>query len=82
MQTKEDNEKLIFQETRLRSLVKAIVYRILSFAGTAVLTWIITKDIKESIALTLSIQAFLMILYYSSERVWNKIDWGRQSKRV
>ena len=66
-----------FKETRLRSLVKAIVYRILSLTGTAILSWAITRDITETLSITAAIQLFLMILYYVSERVWNRITWGR-----
>jgi len=73
----EDTRKLVFRESRMRSLVKALVYRIVSIAGTGVLTWIITKDIRETISITLVIQVFLIVLYYSYERIWDRINWGR-----
>jgi uncharacterized membrane protein len=82
MQVQEDNEKLVFQETRLRSLVKTITYRILSIAGTFLLTWLIIGDIKEVISITLAVQAFLIVLYYSSERVWDRINWGRRIRSM
>ena len=66
-----------FRETRLRSFVKSLIYRILSITGTGILTWIITGDIRETISITLVIQIFLIILYYVFERVWNKVNWGR-----
>ena len=74
----EDTRTLAFRESRLRSLVKALTYRILSIAGTGILSWVITKDIKEAVSITLAIQVFLIILYYSYERIWNKINWGRK----
>ena len=77
MHAQEDSEKLVFQETRLRSLVKTVVYRIMSIAGTFLLTWLITRDIREVISITLAVQAFLIVLYYSSERIWDRISWGR-----
>ncbi len=67
-----------FTETRMRSLVKALVYRIISLTGTTLISWFITRDVKETLALTLGIQIFLIILYYASERVWNRIHWGKQ----
>jgi len=73
----EDTRKLVFRESRLRSLVKALVYRVVSIVGTGVLTWIITKDIRETISITLVIQVFLIVLYYSYERIWDRINWGR-----
>ena len=78
MQITEDTKMLAFRESRLRSLVKSLTYRILSIAGTGILSWVITKDIKETVSITLTIQVFLIILYYSYERIWDKINWGRK----
>lgn len=74
----ENPKEWTFRESRLRSLVKSMIYRILSIAGTGILTWIITGDVTETISITASVQVFLMVLYYSSERLWNRISWGRQ----
>ena len=73
----EDNTKPAFRESRMRSLMKALVYRILSITGTGILTWAVTEDIREAASITLIIQVFLIILYYSSERIWDRINWGR-----
>ena len=75
----EDSRKSVFREARLRSLVKALVYRMVSIAGTGVLTWIVIKDIQETISITLIIQIFLVVLYYSYERIWDRINWGRST---
>ncbi len=74
----EDAKNLTFRESRLRSLVKSLSYRIISIAGTGILTWVITRDIRETVSITLIIQVFLVILYYSYERIWVKINWGRK----
>ena len=75
----EDAKNLAYRESRLRSLVKSLGYRIISIAGTGVLTWVITRDFRETVSITLIIQAFLIILYYSYERIWVKINWGRST---
>ncbi len=82
MQITEDNRKLVFRESRLRSLVKSLAYRIISIAGTGILTWVISKDIIETVSITLVIQVFLIILYYSYERIWDKINWGRGTETI
>jgi len=74
----EDPKNLAFRESRLRSLVKSLTYRILSITGTGILSWVITRDIKETVSITIAIQVFLIILYYSYERIWDKINWGRK----
>ncbi len=78
----EDTKKIAFRESRLRSLVKSLGYRIISTAGTGILTWIITRDIRETVSITLIIQVFLVILYYSYERIWIKINWGRKVETI
>ncbi len=78
----EDTGELAFRESRMRSLVKALVYRIVSIVGTGILTWIVTKDIRETVSITLIIQVFLVVLYYSSERIWDRINWGRRTGAI
>ena len=77
MQPIGNTEGLICYETLPRSFVKALVYRFLSISGTVLLSWIITRDVSETISITLAIQVFLVILYFVYERLWNKIQWGR-----
>lgn len=58
--------------------MKSLTYRILSMVGTGILSWVITRDIKETITITIAVQIFLIILYYAYERLWDKIEWGRK----
>ena len=76
----QENMDITFKETRARSLVKAVIYRIISITGTGLLSWLIIRDIAETLTVTATIQVFLIILYYSSERVWDRVSWGRQVK--
>jgi len=69
------------KESRLRSLVKSVVYRVLSIIGTVLLTWAITRDLGKAVSITAAIQVFLMVLYYFYERAWNRIDWERKIER-
>jgi uncharacterized membrane protein len=78
----DDTNNVVFEETRVRSLVKTVTYRIISFTGTIVVSWLITRDIKQTLSLTLAIQAFLIVLYYASERVWDRVNWGRHIKTL
>ena len=73
---------LAVKESRLRSLVKSLIYRVVSIIGTGILTWTITRDVGKAISITLVVQAFLIILYYAYERIWNKINWGRKTEAI
>ncbi len=77
MSITEDTKELAFRESRLRSLVKSLAYRIISVAGTGILVWLATENMRETIFITLIVQVFLVILYYFYERIWDKIKWGR-----
>ncbi len=74
-------ENYAVKESRLRSLVKSVVYRLISIIGTGLLTWSITGDIGQALSITAVIQVFLIILYYVYERVWNGINWERKVER-
>ena len=77
MNAKDNKQLVMFRESRLRSMVKSIIYRLLSIIGTSVISWFITHDVKETVLITIVIQVFLVVLYYLNERVWNRIDWGK-----
>jgi uncharacterized membrane protein len=78
MQTEGTTAGLVCYETLPRSFVKSLVYRILSLAGTVILSWSITKDVSQTVSITLAVQAFLVVLYFVYERIWNNIRWGRK----
>jgi len=78
MRTNPATEKISSYETLPRSFVKSILYRFLSLGGTVVLSWLITRDVSETVSITLAVQAFLVVLYFVYERVWNNIQWGKK----
>jgi len=74
----EDPKNLALKESPLRSLAKSLTYRISSITATGIISWAITKDIKETMSITIVMQVFLIVFYYSWERIWDKINWGRK----
>lgn len=73
----EESGSMTFKESHLRSIVKSVIYRMASILGTGILTWLITRDIRKTLSITFANQIFLIILYYLSERIWNRIHWGK-----
>lgn len=65
-------------ETRLRSLVKAIGWRILSFLGTVAILCIYGNPTWEAILQAFTISLGAIALYYIYERIWLRIKWGRK----
>ena len=66
------------KETNKRSLAKTIVYRGLSLAICTVITYLFGLGWGE--AFKISFVTFLAstLLYYVHERVWNKVNWGKE----
>jgi uncharacterized membrane protein len=63
-------------ETKLRTLVRSITYRITAVIMTIVWTYCFTGDIAKSTGFALALHALLSIDYYIHERVWLKVKWG------
>ena len=64
-------------DTSVRSLAKAVSWRITGTIDTFLISWIITGEplLASSIALT---EIMTKVgLYWLHERVWTRITWGR-----
>jgi uncharacterized membrane protein len=65
-------------EKPIRSVVKAISWRVVGTVDTMIISWFVTGEL--SMALTIgSIEVITkMVLYYGHERIWNLIKWRKQ----
>jgi uncharacterized membrane protein len=68
----------INSEKPIRSVVKAISWRVVGTVDTMIISWFVTGEL--SMALTIgSIEVITkMALYYGHERIWNLIKWRKQ----
>lgn len=64
-------------ETRLRSLIKALIWRISGFIILGLISYIFTKKWGESLTISGIFNVIRFLLYYGHERMWNKISWGK-----
>ena len=68
-------------ETKRRSLIKAISFRIVEIAvDTIILNLFVAPAIALALAITL--EAICFGLHFLFERVWNKISYGRYIKET
>ena len=64
-------------ETRKRSLAKAVSFRVLEIAlDTLILSFFITPAIAFGVAV--SLEVLCLVLHYTFERIWNKVGYGRE----
>jgi uncharacterized membrane protein len=65
------------QDTNIRSLAKAISWRITGTIDTFVISWFITGSpiLASSIAFTEIMTK--IVLFWLHERSWNRVTWGK-----
>lgn len=64
-------------ETRRRSLVKTVIYRIWVLVTTYAMLLITGQTLESALIPTLTINAVWMISFYLYDRLWARIKWGR-----
>ncbi|MHC4751971.1 MAG: DUF2061 domain-containing protein [Planctomycetota bacterium] len=69
--------ELHFKESRLRSIIKGLGWRVLATLATMTLVFIFTGQLSVSLGIGFFEIIVKLILYYSYERAWNMLDWGR-----
>ena len=66
-----------FQERPLRSLAKAVSWRITGSLDTIMLAWFFTNEIGVALSIGLTEVVTKIVLYYFHERAWSRISLGR-----
>lgn len=63
-------------DTRARSWMKSVTWRVLGIAILGLISYLITRDWKEMAVITVVFHAIRVVLYYYHERVWHRVSWG------
>lgn len=74
--------KKICEDKPVKSIVKAISWRIIASITTVVLVWIFTGSLTISLSVGILEASLKILFFYMHERVWNKIRWGKENKKV
>lgn len=64
------------RESRLRSVLKAITYRITGTITTAGIVFVVTGDLAVTAAIGLFEPVAKLVIYYVHERAWQMIPRG------
>ncbi|AOW18495.1 hypothetical protein LPB03_13975 [Polaribacter vadi] len=74
---KQSFEEDLSSEKPIRSIVKALSWRIVGTLDTLVVSYFVTGKIV--LAASIATVDFLtkLVLYFFHERIWNKIKWGK-----
>jgi len=69
--------KITSKDSHLRSIVKAVGYRLLLIISNGIVIYLVTKRIDITLGVSLLTAVLNTIIYYFYERFWNKIRWGK-----
>jgi len=74
---KQSFDEDLTSEKPLRSIAKALSWRIVGTLDTLVVSYLVTGKIV--LAASIATVDFLtkLVLYFFHERIWNKIKWGK-----
>lgn len=67
-------------ETHIRSITKAVSWRIVATLTTMLLVFLFTGNLAVSGGVGLTELLSKMVIYYLHERAWNVINFGRVQK--
>jgi uncharacterized membrane protein len=60
----------------VRSLAKAVSWRITGSIDTILLSWLFTQQLSVAVAIGATEVVTKMVLYYFHERLWNRVAFG------
>jgi uncharacterized membrane protein len=64
-------------ETKRRSIVKSLSWRVFAAIITATVAFTMTGQLEFAAKIGLIDTLVKLLIYFMHERVWNKIDYGR-----
>ncbi len=73
---KEQIEKSLQREKPIRSLAKAVSWRVTGSLDTIMIAWLFTSNVNTAMAIGLTEVLTKTFLYYFHERAWNKVRIG------
>ncbi len=69
-------KKSQLNERPIRSLAKAISWRITGSLDTILLSWLFTQNVNIALSIGLAEVLTKTLLYYGHERVWSRVRLG------
>ena len=65
-------------DTPIRSLAKAVRWRVTGTIDTFLISWLITGQVLLASGIAFTEIMTKIALFWLHERVWNRVRWGRQ----
>lgn len=72
-----DNEKRMFEEGQPRTISKMLTWRVLITCSNFIIPFIMTGSWGSAVIFAGLATAVNMLIFWSHERIWNQIRWGK-----
>jgi len=64
-------------DSKTRSIVKTITYRLWSLLIVYVISLLFGFTSNEALVVAISLNIMYITIHYLNERIWNKVNWGK-----
>lgn len=71
------DQGITMTETKKRTVVRMLTYRLTAWLFTIFWTYLFTGDIGSATGFATLLHILLSVDYYIHERIWLKIKWGK-----
>lgn len=69
-------------DTAVRSLAKAVSWRVTGTVDTFLISWLITGQVLLASGIALTEIITKVFLFWAHERAWNRVEWGKESNVI
>lgn len=66
-------------DSNSRSIAKTLTWRITGSTSTFIIAYVVTGSVTASSGITIIQMCVNTVLYWAHERIWNRMQWQRQS---
>lgn len=73
-------EECLDRESRIRSLLKAVSYRLIGTLTTALVAWFVTGNVQAALTIGVAESVLKLGVYYAHERAWQMVPRGTISR--
>lgn len=70
------NLDLVISQSQTRIFIKSLLYRIIAFSLTFIVSYIATRNVKKSLQIGVFVEFIQFVIYYFYEHIWNQVNWG------
>lgn len=74
--------KVTMAESNKRHILKTITWRVVGTIDTMILAWVISGDPMVGLKVGFTEVITKMLLYYFHEKIWYKINFGIENRRI